>query len=292
MKDTQLTYYSLNASCKDTILLIHGALSSPAEYALVTPHLQDYHLLIPALPFHSEIFTNDISPKDVRDPSAPGSLDPFSLSSVSSLLATLIRTRAHNSLAHIAGLSLGGHLAIYLAAHHPEICAGQSVFASGITLFSAWTPWKMRIVPWVFYLQSAFPAKILPRGLYRRWINITLDPADPSYGDEVSKVANECATMKLCREIFETLAKDQDVLPAKARTLIVAGTKSTYTKFPDPIEDVGKVVERMREGNKESRGVQVNSGSHPWDIQLPELFAKAVRGWIEGRDMPDGVEKL
>ena len=284
-----LTNYSLNESCSDTILLIHGAISSPAEYALVVPHLQDYHLLIPALPSHSPIFTVGYEPKVLSDPTHLH--PPFSLPAISALLATLIRTHAHNSRAHIVGLSLGGHLAIYLAAHHPDVCTG-TVFASGITLFSQWTPLQMRIVPYIFYLQSAIPARILPQGLYKKWINISLDPAEPSYADEVGKAASQCASMKLCGEIFETLAKDQDVLPVKARTLIVAGTKSTKTKFPDPVEDARFVVERMREGNKESKGMQVRGGSHPWDIQLPELFAGAVRAWVEGREMPDGIEDL
>ena len=98
--------------------------------------------------------------------------------------------------------------------------------------------------------------------------------------------------MQLCSHITETLTHDQDVLPVKARTLIVAATKSGWMKFPDPIDDARFVVTRMKQGNKESRGMQVKRGSHPWNVQLPSLFADAVKAWIEGTNLPDGIEDL
>ena len=78
---------------------------------------------------------------------------------------------------------------------------------------------------------------------------MTLDPALPAYGENVGTPAGN---MQLCREIAETLARDQDVLPVEARTLIVAATKKGW---PDPIDDARFVVTRMKQGNEESRGM-------------------------------------
>lgn len=296
-----LRYYSLHESCSTTILLIHGGISSPAEYSLVAPHLQDYHLLIPALPSHNSTFTPGYESQSLQDSpfitahssDSDSSDHSFSLPNIAAHLANLVRTHAKNRKAHVVGLSLGGHLAIYLAAHHPEVLLG-TVFASGISLFSSWSPLKMRAVPYVFYLISVLPGKIFPSWLNRRWINMTLSPASPSYVENVINGRKDGdPNLKLCCEMFETLAKDQRVKPVKsARTLIVAGTRSGRMYFPDPVEDARFVVERMKEGNQGSKGMQVREGSHPWDVQLPQLFASAVRAWVEGGIMPDGIEDL
>jgi pimeloyl-ACP methyl ester carboxylesterase len=292
MPDTfpNLAHYSVNESQPSTILLIHGALSSPNEYSLVAPYLKDYHLLVPALPCHSTASSTsfDSALADPQDPSTVQAIS-FTLSTVAALLANLVRTHGKNQRAHIVGLSLGGHLAIYLAARYPDICLDHTVFASGIALFSNWSNVQLKPVPYFLYLTSVLPARLLPQWLYLRWISMTLDPASPAYGENVGAPAGN---MQLCRDITGTLARDQDVRPVEARTLIVAATKKGWMKFPDPIDDARFVVTRMKQGNKESRGIQVKRGSHPWNVQLPSLFAGAVKAWIEGRNLPDGIEDL
>jgi hypothetical protein len=48
----------------------------------------------------------------------------------------------------------------------------------------------------------------------------------------------------------------------------------------------------MKEGNGESRAVEVPTMRHPWDLQDPELFARSVVAWIEGIALPEEINDL
>lgn len=70
------------------------------------------------------------------------------------------------------------------------------------------------------------------------------------------------------------------------RVAIVAGGRR------DDIEgtrEVGRVLER---GGSECRAFVVKEAVHLWDLQLPELFARGARAWVEGREMPEEFEVL
>jgi hypothetical protein len=95
--------------------------------------------------------------------------------------------------------------------------------------------------------------------------------------------------MLLCRQVANALVRSLPrggTIDVKARTLVIAGTASGGGKFPDSIEDTRFVVGELKSTNGENRGVEVREGSHPWVLQVPELCAKIVNAWIEGRELP------
>lgn len=47
-----LPYTGFKSSQESTVVLLHGATSSPNEYRLVVPMLASYHVLVPTLPGH------------------------------------------------------------------------------------------------------------------------------------------------------------------------------------------------------------------------------------------------
>ena len=272
-----MRHLSLHNEQPTTILLIHGALSSPSDFSLVTPYLSEYHLLVPFL--HAE----------VEDSTTAG----FTASSMTSALASLIQSHAKNSRAHIVGFSLGASLAIHLVSSHPDVIA-DSVVLSGITLLNQrLSPGQLQLAPYFFFAQSALPNK-LPGWLRERYSRLVLDPASP---DWKPGAVDEATSVQTCRHVV-TLLSELDLEchgppPAQTRILVVAATSNNgIFKFPDSVEEAQATLDWAMRGNQRSSGVRVPAGSHPWPLQLPQLFATMVKCWITGKEMPDGIVPL
>src|ERR1700733_3970746 len=140
----ELAPLELNDSRTTTILFIHGAFSSHREWIPVSCHLSDYRLLKPSLPSHG-------SNLKIR---------PFSVEFSAHLPADLIRQKAKNSEAHVVGLNMGAHVAIYLASHYPDVVT--TVFASGFNRFapSIWTPVLSYMVYILHHLSNLAPQRL------------------------------------------------------------------------------------------------------------------------------------
>jgi pimeloyl-ACP methyl ester carboxylesterase len=103
------------AEVRPTIVLLHGTRLSGAEWAVHAAELADeFHVLTPDLPGHG---------------TAAG--DPFTLDGAADAVAALIATEAHGGRAVLVGLSLGGYVAMAVAARRPELVAGLAI--SGAT---------------------------------------------------------------------------------------------------------------------------------------------------------------
>jgi pimeloyl-ACP methyl ester carboxylesterase len=118
-----------------------------------------YHVLIPDLPSHD----------------AASSIKPFTLSTWTPHLAPLIRQEAHNSRAHLVGISIGAYCVIDLTTHHPQLIS--SIFASGYNRFtpSPFTP---------LLSTAAYGLNRLPHLLPKAATKYFMDGIDVSGGDE------------------------------------------------------------------------------------------------------------
>src|SRR3569833_657357 len=99
-----LFFQEINPSATQTIVFLHGLLSSHLEYALVTPHLADYHLLL----------------IDSNGHSRSAEVRPYTAQAAADRVAALIGARARGGRAHVVGLSMGGFIALDLGRRHPE----------------------------------------------------------------------------------------------------------------------------------------------------------------------------
>lgn len=240
-----------NPSGTTTILFIHGAFSSGAEWDLVAPLLaKTYHVLLPDLPSHGH------SPRI-----------PFSVLTSTRLLASLVHEKAKGRKAHIVGLSLGAHVAIHLACTYPEVV--EAVFVSGYEVFPR--SWMTPYLPYAVWLNARLE-HCMPRAL-TRWL---MDGADIPRGD-VSIV-----TLPLCRAVIGPMFEEVKwPEPWKARTLVVAAGKRGILPTADHPEDARRLAAIGREGNEATTAVVCTRGRHPWNRQLPLIFAEAVKNWIE-----------
>ena len=73
----------------------------------------------------------------------------------------------------------------------------------------------------------------------------------------------------------------------KAPTLVVAATAH------DPVGYTGLLAAELREqGSEESRAVKLVEMPHGWGQVDPELFARGVEAWVEGRALPKRFEDI
>ncbi|KAK5653255.1 hypothetical protein OQA88_9154 [Cercophora sp. LCS_1] len=264
MAGSEPFHISLNPSAPTTLLLLHGLLSSHLEYAHVTPHLPTYHLLIPDLPGHSR----------------SSHLAPSTIPHITNTIATLIRTHAHNGRAHIIGLSMGGFVALDLAHRYPELC--QSLFVTGAAPFEGAFAFIARR-PWIAY-GIMWVMDSLPDGVYW-WL---CKRNGMVRHEELRVEMRRNRRWGVVREVYgsilgigwETVREIQGV-----RCLCVAGGKQ------DDLGSTRRVGEVWR-ANGIGKAVVVREALHAWDLQMPEVFARGVRAWVEEGALPGEFEEL
>jgi pimeloyl-ACP methyl ester carboxylesterase len=255
-----LSHREQNKNGKSTVIFIHGAFDNPTSWDIVTPHLpteRDYHLLLPDLPSHGIV----------------SHIKPFSVSIAAHLISELISRQAHNGVAKLVGLSLGADVALCIASDFSQV-VDNGVFVSGAstpipvsdkTATSQYLPhaaWLSQRIEW-----------LAPRPLIRSLMDGT-DLPRPTLGS---------CSLELNRRIF---APEDSKWPSSwpARTLIVAAGTGGILPTEDNADTARRLAEVGRKGNPETLAVVHYGMRHPWSLQAPELFAKAVDAWFrEGR---------
>jgi pimeloyl-ACP methyl ester carboxylesterase len=262
----ELYYLELNSSAPTTIVLVHGFLSCHLEWGYVTPHLQDYHLLVIDGAGHSK----------------SSHLMPATIPAASDRVAALIRNRAHGGRAHVVGISMGGFVVLNLAHRYPEIVL--SVFASGSAPFEGAAKFTASHPSIMWYL--LYSMDVMPDSFYLWYSNRQgLLPHEELHAEVLRN-----KTWELTRDVLTSMAAAgwDDVRGINGvRTLAVAGGKR------DPVELVKKMGTTWKEnGQSECRAVVIEDAVHPWDLQLPELFARAITAWVEQKPLPEECKKL
>jgi len=94
------------------------------------------------------------------------------------------------------------------------------------------------------------------------------------------------SSFTLGKEGFAAMLGLGEGYPLTMRALVVAGTKH------DDVEGTRKLGDMFRKGNKDSRAVKIEGGMHAWGIKWPDMFAEAVKAWIESKDLPEKLEPI
>ncbi|KAK4150612.1 Alpha/Beta hydrolase protein [Chaetomidium leptoderma] len=253
-----------------TILLLHGALSSHLQSALVTPHLQSYHVLVPDLPGHAR----------------SSALTPATIPSITDRVACLIRAHARDGgRAHVADMSMGGFVALDLARRYPELCL--SAFLSGATPFvGGGVNAFLARHTWVLYYGLFLVNKVMPDGVYW-WMCRRL-----GLRRHEALRREMCANTRwtLVQEVYGSILGigwEEIRAVDRVRCLAVAGGKQDQVDMTKRMGEVWK-----KSGNVESRAVVVKEAVHAWDLQMPELLADGIKSWVEETELPEEFEAL
>lgn len=271
---TSLSFTSLNDDKPTTIVLLHGGFTNRFEFALVTPHLSDFHLLLPDLPLHS----------------ASRHITPGTTDHAAWHVAQLIQSHAHGGKAHVVGVSMGGYIGQCLALDQPDLV--RSLFVTGaIPLVGE----RLFMARWrrVTYYSMKLMLCWLPDWVYR----YQTARYGLQYSDEIVAALRENITWELMQDMFTWILAFtlDDVRELKVRTLSIGGAMG------DDVPMLERVAESLRSRltdqgkqwpNDGSGAVVLREAAHAWDLQFPELFARGVVTWVKGEKLPDEFERL
>lgn len=172
---------------KPTILLIHGAFTTAADWEPVISHLnQSFHILAPDLPGHG---------------SAGGT---FTLDNAVDTLHTLIQKSAIDKKAHIVGHSLGAQVAIRLAEKYPTVV--DYMIVSGFEIYPS-LPSSDRL-SYILWTMNRVE-NLVPRPAIR-WL---MD------GTDIGRLS---PSLELCRQVAENMKTATYPTAWPAPTLIIA----------------------------------------------------------------------
>ncbi|CAK7221286.1 hypothetical protein SBRCBS47491_004476 [Sporothrix bragantina] len=251
------------------IVFLHGAESCSLEYSRVTPLLEDtYDIFLVDLPAHSRS-------KHVL----------FSFDNTMRGIIRILNTHQVKA-AHIVGLSLGGFLALEFARqYHDRVL---SVWCTGCAPFTGFRMWFMqhpRLLSGVVTLAGK-AGKLTTEKLFYSTLGASNLQPIPGLREEVQKNQNMATLTPVYEELAHITNDNLTAIQASVRVMIVAGGRL------DSVADTKTAGEALQRTNPASCAYVVRDAIHWWSLQFPELFARGIRAWIEGTEMPKEYEPL
>lgn len=241
-----------------TVLFLHGAMVAGWMWDGQAEALMDYHVLVPDMPGFYR--SHD---------------DPWrSLRETAVSLSTLIADKAHGGKAHIVGLSLGGVMALHLAATAPERV--ERLILSGTLTQPVTGP-----MVWVQKLMLSIYHNSIGAKLVARMFQIPDDGMDDFM--QTAKLTSKETNWRAISEIYEKPLPDG--LTAVTRpTLVVSGAKDMAITR----NGVAFLVEKL----PNAVGYLVPSVGHTWNAEDPILFNQMIQAWLTGAALPASFQNV
>ncbi len=247
-----------------TIVFLHGGGASGWTWLPAVERLPEYHALVPDLPEQGQ--SQDTAPLTMRSAAAE--------------VAELIRTRAHGGRCYLAGLSLGAQTGVELLATAPELIA--RAFLTGALV---------RPVPGARLILPLLEPTV---GLYwpiRNWgplvsANRASFGIPAAYAREFAEDTRILSAEGFVRMMRENLGYrlPEGVRRADVPALVAVGEKE-YGAMRASARELASALPR-------GEGRLVAGQRHNWPLESPDLFASALRAWLEGRPLPTELRPL
>jgi pimeloyl-ACP methyl ester carboxylesterase len=248
-----------------TVVLLHGGGAAGWTWRPAVERLPEFHCLVPDLPDHA----GSIS-----------SAGPFSMPTAVEAVLDLIRRRAHNGRAHVAGLSLGAQTVIALLAHTPGVVDRALVSGALVHPFpgSRWWYGLLDLTVQAYMpfrnLDALVRANAWSYGIPSAYLEAFREDTRRLTADSFLRIMNANLSFRLPGNL--------SAVPTP--TLVLAGQRE-YSVMRRSAHDLAAVLPH-------GRGAIVQGARHNWPLELPDLFAEVLRAWVCSTPLPDELIDL
>ncbi|PPK92633.1 alpha-beta hydrolase superfamily lysophospholipase [Kineococcus xinjiangensis] len=255
MTDAPLAAQEAGRPGAPTVVLLHGVMASGWMWQRTVPLLEEeFHLLLVDLPGHGE---------SRRRPWA-------SLADTASAVADLVSARAADGTAHLVGTSLGGCVAVELAALRPDLVPAAVV--SGVSVLPFPDPRRMRAAGRL--TGPLLAAGTLPRAGVRGPLVAAEDVAGYA---EAARATAPGTYERIAAELLDHRVPAGATTSA-ARVLAVAGEREQNV--------VRQSLPLLAGAFPAGTARLVPGAGHGWSAEVPDLFARTVRAHARGEALP------
>jgi pimeloyl-ACP methyl ester carboxylesterase len=239
------------------IVFLHGVGASSWMWWRQVPAFADHLCLTVDLPGHG------------RSRDVPWA----SLADTAGQVAELVRARTATGRAHVVGLSLGGHVALALLEHHPDVV--DRAVISGVTA----EPWPHRwaVSPQAWLTTAQLRSRRVVAAQARA---LGLPPEMRAAFAEAVRAMSPRTYRRITTEVAG-YALPGSLGTVATPTLVLAGGRESAA--------IRRAVELVPAAVPTATGRVVPGVGHGWNIEAPDLFTATVRAWIEGSPLPSGV---
>ena len=237
-----------------TILFLHAMGTSGWMWEPIVERLGAYRCLVPDLPGHGR---SAATPWHSLDDTVAG-------------LAALIKSEGTGGRAHVVGLSMGAYAGLRLMARAPHRV--DRAILSGLNVLPFPSPRLMR-------LAGRLMAPIIGT-------NIVLKAQAKALRIPARRVEGYLRAAKaMSRETFLRIGDEfmdfrvtADLEQARSPCLVVAGEREH--------DLIRRSIPALLKALPDARGALVPGLGHGWSGEDPDLFARTVATWCEGRGLP------
>lgn len=254
---------------KPPLLMLHGFMGAHDDWEPIIDSLcEDYRCLAVDLPGHG------------RTPFA-GDPAAYTFAGAADLVRAFLQQRGVGS-AHVLGYSMGGRLALYMAAHHPDVCDRVVVESASPGLLDKHMA-GARVQQdgrWATRFETE-PMETVLRDWYRQPVFASLQERPEVLEAMMRRRMNNCPA-----EIARAM-----------RGFSVGIQAPLWAALPDMSRDVlvlvgekdGKylqVAERMAQSGPRVGVAVIPEAGHNAHCEQPDEFARVCREWFSGKEWP------
>lgn len=275
MSTSFLNFQASGPENAPTLVFLHGGGGEAWMWKPVIQQLAEYHCLAADLPEHGQ--SRDIG--------------PFSMELAAEKVADLIRTQAHGGKAIVIGLSEGAQVTVQLLATAPNL-VDKAIVSSALLRPTPGMGWasSASVVKWTY--RMSIPPFLNSDG----WIRLNMKYATgipDEYYAQFKKSFQETTESQFVNLMLsnQTYRLPKGLEQAAVPTLVLAGKKE-YAAMKQSVRDLVAALPNAQGGLINLGKKFSMANEHNWALATPELFAKTVRAWINGKDMPAEIENL
>lgn len=272
---TGLSFHQSGSPGATAIVLLHGGGAGGWMWKPVMERLPEFHCLAPDLPEHGGSWH----------------IAPFSIELAARCTGDLIRSQVPGGKAVVIGLSEGAQVAVQMLSSSPEIIE-KAILSSALLHPLPGMGWlrSRALLGWIYRLF------VWPLRNQDWWIRLNMKYAsgvpDEFFGD--FKRSFQALDEKGFANLM--IANQQFRLPAgleRARmpVLVLAG-RHEYAAMQRSARDLAAALPNARCGWIHLGRNSSMASEHNWALHAPEIFARTIRAWIQGEELPQEIEDL